>query len=508
MTAGRTRTHVAARGFAWTSFGYGAQAASQLLLLVVLARELSPADFGVVQAALVVIGLGRLLTESIVGPALVQRPTISDRLVRTGGTIAILCGLLTAGVIFVSAPLLAALFDSERFVPVVRVLVISFIIQAIGVVSESLMLRELQFRRLAHAAVWSFVIGYAAVGVVLGIAGAGVWALVGANIAQLGVFTALLLVFRPVSLRPAFDRGSARVLMHYGGGFTLGRFFNYAALQGDYAVVGSTLSSAALGIYGRAYQLLATPAMLLGQVIDRVLFPMQAEIQHDRTRLANQYRRAVSLVAVVMLPLSAFVFVLAPQIVTLTLGDKWDGVVTPLRILSISLLARASYKLSDTLSRALGLVYSRAARQLVYAVLVVVGALIGQRWGVSGVAACVAVAVIANFVLMAHLILGATGLTWTAFAAAHGRGAVLAALVTALVTPVAVVADHASLSPVVTLAAACALGALLLPVLRRHRSALLGPDMAWLVARLRAKNVPAEPPAEQPTEQPAVEVPT
>ncbi|HEY6416221.1 MAG TPA: oligosaccharide flippase family protein, partial [Acidimicrobiales bacterium] len=258
MTAGRTRTHVAARGFAWTSFGYGAQAASQLLLLVVLARELSPADFGVVQAALVVIGLGRLFTESIVGPALVQRPTISDRLVRTGGTIAILCGLLTAGVIFVSAPLLAALFDTDRFVPVVRVLVISFLIQAIGVVSESLMLRELQFRRLAHAAVWSFVIGYAAVGVVLGIAGAGVWALVGANIAQLGVFTALLLVFRPVPLRPAFDRESTRVLMHYGGGFTLGRFFNYAALQGDYAVVGSTLSSAALGIYGRAYQLLAT----------------------------------------------------------------------------------------------------------------------------------------------------------------------------------------------------------------------------------------------------------
>ncbi|HEY6417224.1 MAG TPA: hypothetical protein VIX41_13325, partial [Acidimicrobiales bacterium] len=105
---------------------------------------------------------------------------------------------------------------------------------------------------------------------------------------------------------------------------------------------------------------------------------------------------------------------------------------------------------------------------------------------------------------MAHLILGAIGLTWTSFAAAHGRGVVLAGLVTALITPIAVVADRASLSPAVTLAAACALGALLLPVLRRHRSALLGPDMAWLVARLRAKDVPAE----QPAEQPAVEVPT
>jgi PST family polysaccharide transporter len=495
MTRGATRTRIAAGGFAWTGFGYGAQALSQLLLLVVLARELTPADFGVVQAALVVIGLGRLFTESIVGPALVQRPTISDRLVRTGGTIAVACGLVTAAVIFVSAPLLASLFDAERFVPVVRVLQISFLIQAFGVVSESLLQRELEFRRLAHAAVWSFVIGYAAVGVILGLAGAGVWALVGANIAQLVVFTALLLVFRPVSLRPHFDRESARELIHYGGGFTLGRFFNYAALQGDYVVVGSTLSSSALGIYGRAYQLLATPAMLLGQIIDRVLFPMQAEIQHDKTRLASQYRRAVALVALVMLPLSAFVFVLAPQIVTVTLGDGWDGVVTPLRLLSISLLARASYKLSDTLSRALGLVYARAARQLVYAVLVVVGALIGQRWGVSGVSACVAAAVIANFGIMAHLIVRATGLTWTAFAAAHGRGAVLAAALTAMVAPVAAFADGAGLPPAVTLAVACAVSFMLVPLVRTHRRVFLGPDVAWVIASLRSKTSSRDQPA-------------
>jgi O-antigen/teichoic acid export membrane protein len=495
MTRRATRTQIAARGFAWTSLGYGVQAGSQLLLLVVLARELSPADFGVVQAALVVIGLGRLLTESIVGPALVQRPTISDRLVRTGGTIAIACGLVTAAVIFVSAPLLASLFNTERFVPVVRVLSISFLIQAIGVVSESLLQRELKFGRLAHAAVWSFVVGYAAVGVVLGLAGAGVWALVGANIAQLAVFTGLLLVFRPVSLRPSFDRASTRVLMHYGGGFTLGRFFNYAALQGDYVVVGSTLSATALGIYGRAYQLLATPAMLLGQVIDRVLFPMQAEIQHDRTRLANQYRRAVSLVAIVMLPLSAFVFILAPEIVAVTLGDRWGGVVTPLRFLSISLLARASYKLSDTLARALGLVYARAARQLAYAVLVVVGALIGQRWGVSGVAAGVAVAVIVNFGLMAHLVLDATGLTWTAFAAAHRRGAALTGVTAAILVPLAALADGAGLSPIVTLAVACAAGAGLLAILRGRRSELLGPDVAWLTGHLRSKTSSGDQPA-------------
>jgi O-antigen/teichoic acid export membrane protein len=201
------------------------------------------------------------------------------------------------------------------------------------------------------------------------------------------------------------------------------------------------------------------------------------------------------LVAVVMLPLSTFVLVLAPEIVTVALGDRWDSVVTPLRLLSVSLLARTSYKLSDTLSRALGLVYARAARQLVYAVLVVAGALVGQRWGVSGVAAGVAVAVIANFGLMAHLVLDATGLTWPAFAAAHRRGAALAAALAAAIVPVAVVANGAGLPAVVTLCFAAAAGLGLLAVVRARHSDVLGPDVAWLYARLRSKVPPDDLPA-------------
>jgi PST family polysaccharide transporter len=495
MSGAPTRSRIAANGFMWSGLGLGAQALCQLLLLVVLARELTPADFGVVQAVLVVIGLGRMFTESIVGPALVQKPAISDRLVRTGATIAVLSGLFTAALLFVTAPALAGLFGAERFVPVIRVLQLSFVIQAVGVVSEALLQRELRFRSIAQANACSFVIGYAAVGAVLGIGGAGVWALVAANLGQLLVYTTLLVVAHPVSMRPTIDRRCAGELMYYGGGFTLGRFFNYAALQGDYVVVGSMLSPAALGIYGRAYQLLASPAMLLGQVLDRVLFPMLAEIQQDRVRLARQYRRAVSLVAMVMLPVTAFVLVLAPQIVAVTLGDRWEGVVTPLRLLSLSLLARTSYKVSDSLARAAGLVYARAVRQLAYAVLVIVGAVIGQRWGVSGVAAGVALAVVANFGLMANLSLKATGITVSSFAAAHRRGAVLGVAVAAIVGPVVLLAERSGASDVVTLAAACASVAIAaLPMLRSH-AVLLGPDVAWLTASLRPVRSPAARPA-------------
>lgn len=498
MTAPPARTRIAAAGFMWSGMGLGAQALAQLLLLVLLARELTPTDFGLVQAVLVVIGLGRMFTESIVGPALVQKPVISERLVRTGVTIAVISGVVTAALLFLIAPGLAGLFDAEQFVPVIRVLVLSFVIQAIGVVSEALLQRELQFRRIAQANACSFIVGYAAVGAALGLSGAGVWALVGANLGQLVLYTALLVAAHPVPLRPSVDRQCASELMYYGGGFTLGRFFNYAAQQGDYVVVGSMLSPAALGIYGRAYQLLASPAMLLGQVMDRVLFPMLAEIQQDRARLAKQYQRAVSLVAMVMLPLTAFVLVLAPEIVAVTLGDGWEGVVTPLRLLSLSLLARTSYKVSDSLSRAAGLVYARAARQFAYALLVLLGAVVGQRWGVSGVAAGVALAVMANFLMMANLSLSATGLSPSAFASAHRRGAALGLAVAGIVGPVALLAERGGVSDGLTLVAACAALALVaLPLLRSHAT-LLGPEVAWLTASLRPATSRVEGPATTP----------
>ena len=146
------------------------------------------------------------------------------------------------------------------------------------------------------------------------------------------------------------------------------------------------MTASDLGYYSRAYQLVAMPAMLLGQMMDRVLFPVMASFQHARARLAEAYRRGISLVATVMAPLSVLIVMLAPEIVRVLLGPDWGPVVAPLRVLALGLVCRTGYKISDSLARSVGTVYKRAWRQAIYAALVVTGALVGRRWGITGVA--------------------------------------------------------------------------------------------------------------------------
>ena len=135
---------------------------------------------------------------------------------------------------------------------------------------------------------------------------------------------------------------------------------------------------------------------------------------------------ACAVVALLTLPISAFLWVTAPEFIPLVLGPKWGGVVAPFRLFSISLLFRMSSRISETCVSAAGRVYSQAVFTGAYAAMVIVGAIIGQRWGVGGVAICVSFAMLFNWLSMAWLARSITALPDSRFARAHAPGAALA----------------------------------------------------------------------------------
>src|SRR6202049_4068366 len=104
------------------------------------------------------------------------------------------------------------------------------------------------------------------------------------------------------------------------------------------------------------------PAVILGQVLDKVLFPVMAKMQERSDHLQVTYRRSIALVDLVILPTSVFFLVLAPELIAVLLGPDWDQVVLPFQILAVGMIFRASYKISDVLVRATGAVYRRAWR--------------------------------------------------------------------------------------------------------------------------------------------------
>ncbi|HEU4699642.1 MAG TPA: lipopolysaccharide biosynthesis protein [Gemmatimonadales bacterium] len=475
-------------GFLWLSLGNGLRAVLKVAVLAVLARLLTPVDFGLVAAAGVVVWFSMLFSSLGVGPALVQRQDLEPRHVATGLTASALFGLLLGLVLVAAAPLLAVLFRMPGLTPVLRGMAVVFPIAGLSLVGEALLQRELRFGTLAMAELVSYAVGYGVVGIGAALAGAGVWALVAAEVGKALIKTVLYLVLPAGRVRPRFEVAAFRDLVVFGSGYTANGLSIYFAMQGDSFVVGRYLGAGPLGLYGRAYELMLVPSQVLGMMLEKILFPMLASVQDDAARLRLAYRRGTALVALIVLPLSALTVVLAPEIVRVLLGPGWRGAVPVLRVLAAAMYLRVGYMLGHTVVNATGAVVQTAWRSALHAVLVVVGALVGQRWGLTGVAAGVVAAITVNFVLVLQLGRRVTGLGWGALAAAHRHALLLALLVGAeawaiarVLTPLAASAAPAALTLVAAAAAALVTTLLLVRLLPARA---LGDDGRWLVHTL------------------------
>jgi PST family polysaccharide transporter len=475
-------------GMFWRFSGGAFQAVVRLLILSALARLLAPADFGLATAANVVVSFVTLVSRLGIGPAIVQRPQIEAKHLRTAFVFSILLGTVLTGLMVVASPLLASLLGIPEVAAILRGLSILLLLGGLSVVPESLLVRDMRFRFLAGLSLLSYGIGYGVTGIGLASLGLGVWALVGGSLAQSALMSAILLVsvYRPKRIQ--CDYHALLELLHFGGGFTVGRVLNHLAGQGDNFVVGRWLGSVPLGLYGRAYQLAVMPATLFGQAVDGVLFPAMSRVQNHPARLATAYRRGVALTALLTLPMSVVLFVLAPELVDVLLGSAWTGATVPLRILSISTLFRTSYKMSDSLARATGAVYARAWRQAVYAALVVTGSWIGQHWGLGGVAVGVAAAIAINFAVMAQLSLHLLNMSWKTFSGANMSAMPSAVVVLGMTWGLTSVVRGRGLGSLVILIVVSAIVFLtLLLLIECFPRVFLGGDGLWMLKTLLAR---------------------
>jgi O-antigen/teichoic acid export membrane protein len=429
-------------GMFWTFSGTGVQVGVQLLAIMALGRLLTPTEFGLMGAASVVIGFSQIVSQVGVGPAIIQRQDLQPVHVRVAVTLSLVLGLVLGAAVFLGASQIAAFYRIPELEPVLRAVAVLFPLDGLNTVSKSLLTRQLRFRAYIALDAGSYILGYACVGVLLAWRGFGVWSLVIANITQSALRVVSMYAATRHPLRPSVDLRAGRTLLSFGLGHSMAQIGTLFSQQGDNLVVGRWLGPAALGIYGRAYNLMVMPASAFGRIVNRVLFPIMAQVQDQRHRLANAYERGLAIVAFLSLPISAFLWVVAPEFIPVILGPKWTEVVLPFRLFTISLMFRMASKISDACIKAAGVVYSWALLQFAYAGLVIAGAILGQRWGVAGVAVCVSIAMGLDWLNMAHLSRKVTGLPWRRFAAAH----VPAICLSVLIALAAVLAASASRS--------------------------------------------------------------
>ncbi len=474
-------------GMLWTGVGKASIAILQILVLAVLARLLTPTDFGIISAALVITLLAERFSRLGLGQALIQRKHLDAAHIEVAFAFTLLLGVLLGAVVWITAPQAASFFGISEVDPVLRVLAWLFPLSASGAVAQSMGTRNLEFAWLVRVEVVAFSLGYGVLGITTAFAGWGVWALVAGHLGRAVLRMVMLLLRYPPKLTMLPRWAPLRDLLAFGGMFTVGQLGTYAAVQGDNLVVGRWLGPAALGLYSRAYQLTTRPALLLGDVLDRVLFPTLSRIQDERARLRSAYRRALSACAFVVLPISVVLAVLGRPVIGILLGPQWDAAVVPFQIMAATIFFRISARVSGSIAKATGAVTSRAWRAWTFALLVVAGVWVGQHWGIEGAALGLAGALIVNWLLMSELGLKTAQGRWSVFRRAHGPAVRLAVVAGATSWIVLTSLQHAGVGPVGTfLAAGFAAGGLSLLMARLVPAWFVGEEGIWLIQTLRS----------------------
>lgn len=472
-------------GGLWGAVGVGGQALLQLAVLMVLARQLTPADYGLANTAVIVLLFAKMLFELGIGQALVQKPEVSERDFHTASTMAIVLGVAGATTFILISKPIAVLFRMPMLEEIFPFYSFVFVLRGVSLASEAKLLRNLQFRLLAGLEALSYTLGYAGFGISMALYGMGVWSLVGAHVSQELLKTIGLWAFSPPQYARKLRLQPVRQLLRFGVGQSYAQVASYAANQGDTLIVAKLLGEHAVGIYGRTYQLVVMPFNLLGRAIDKVLFPVLAHFQHDGARLARNFKRSLSLITIVGFPISLLLVVLAQEIVHCVLGDRWNSVILPFQIMATGLFFRTSYKVCDALVKATGAVYWRAAIQTIYAAVVLLGAMVAAQWGISAVAFVAQVALVANFIFMFGLACRLATSSWIQMCRSFLPGLLIGAVTSLSALALVSLLRHYQSPDVVTIAVVVLLTLVFAgATLWGCRNWMLAEDAAWFLREL------------------------
>lgn len=418
-----SKTKRVIRGFQWTYVSVAVQGALKVAVLVVLARVLTPRDFGLLGFALMCTSFVDRIGQLGIGPALVQAHHITPDTIRTAKILTIGCGVLATAVVALSAHYMATFFDEPALQGILVALSIGCLLEALASTAEARLQRAMRFKEMMIADNAAYAFGMAGVGIVLALCGWGVWSLVFATLAMKIIRSVILECFQTSYPAGALRVEEALRLLRTGLGFSLARMLNFFSLQGDNFIVGRLLGVEALGMYSRAYQLMTLPAMYVGQVFEKVMFPSMAQSQACHTSLAHEFLLTLEAITLVALPAGAAMFILAPEIVLVAFGERWSAIIPVVSIVSFGVFFRTAYKCSDTVVRSVGAVYHYAARQALYTVLVTGGAALGASTdGLTGVALGVVSAVTLNYISMTILCSRTIGVSYVSIARAHLSG--------------------------------------------------------------------------------------
>lgn len=375
----------AVRGGVAVVFSQGFGSALQLGTLIVLARILSPADYGLQAMVLTLTNLVSLLKDAGLNFSTVNRESLSQEEVSTLFWINAALGLSLALVVAALSRILVVFYKDPRLFWITIASSSIFALNGLAVQHRALLDRSLRFGANATIDTLSAIFG-TIVAIAMAAMGFGYWSLICQNI-SLPLF-GLIMAWIAVPWLPGRPRWTTemRSMVRAGGTVTLNGIVTYFAYNTEKILLGHFWGPSLLGIYGRAYQLANLPVQQLTNSVSAVAFPVLSRLQSDPPRMRRTYLRSHSLVVSLTVPVVLCCALFSDELVRTLLGPKWILTAPVLRLLSPAVLVFALMNPMSALVRATGRVERSLHIAFVLAPVVILGVALGLRYGPTGVA--------------------------------------------------------------------------------------------------------------------------
>jgi len=318
----------------WSTIDVAGRQGISFVVMLILARLLSPAEFGLIGMLSLFIALGGSIVDSGFGSALIQRKEITEADKSSVFYFNAAMGALMALAIFSAAPWISGFYREPILLPLTRLMALNLFIGSFGVVQMALLTRTLDFRTVFKAGTIAIVLS-GTLAVWMAWRGYGVWSLAAQSVIYTTVSTGLIWAFCPWKPALRFRAESLRLLFGFGSRMLASGLLNTFFDRIQLAVIGKAFSAAALGFYTRAFNTQQFPTNLLYAVINRVTFPTFCQLSHNRDLLRPVVRRALVSFMVLTLPMMFGLAAVARPLVMVLFGEKWLPCVPYLRVLSI-----------------------------------------------------------------------------------------------------------------------------------------------------------------------------
>jgi len=315
--------------------------ASGTLVAIILARILTPEDFGLVAVGILAVSLLQVFSEVGIKQALIKESEVdTEKMLDTAWTIEFIRGLIILILVFLNAGFIAEFFNKSEAINVIRILAFLPLIKSISSIKIIYLQKELEFKKQFIYEIAGLA-GPLLITIPLALILQNVWAIIIGTLS--GEFIKMVASYFVMPYKPSltFNKKYFFQMFRFGKWILLGSIVSYFAMELDTYVAAKFFDASLLGIYVLAFSLSNKPAVEISKVLGKILFPAFAKIGHDIERTKKAYLKSSYLLYLVLIPVSLGLSLIAEDFVMVVLGEKWESMIPAFQILSIGALFRS-----------------------------------------------------------------------------------------------------------------------------------------------------------------------